>query len=134
MPFTEVRSSKLFASPAPYSMATTTRSSRLLHISGQVSQDAAGKTVGIGDIEKQTIQVIENIKTLLAEQKGDLTDVCKITIFMTSRDHLPAVMEVRRRYFKPPYPATSAVIVSGLANAEWMIEIEALAALSDGGQ
>jgi enamine deaminase RidA (YjgF/YER057c/UK114 family) len=54
MPFTEVRSSKLFRSPAPFSMATITDSARLMHISGQVAQDASGKTVGIGDIEKQS--------------------------------------------------------------------------------
>ena len=129
MPFTEVRSAKLFDSPAPFSMATMTQLARLMHISGQVAQDAAGKTVGVGDIEKQTIQVIENIKTLVSEQGGSLSDICKITIFLTSRDHLPKVMEVRRRYFVKPYPATSAVIVVGLANPEWMIEIEALAAL-----
>ena len=129
MPFTEVRSSKLFDSPAPFSMATITNSARLMNISGQVAQDATGKTVGLGDIEKQTVQVIENIKTLVSEQGGSLSDICKITIFMTSRDHLPAVMDVRRRYFARPYPATSAVVVVGLANPEWMIEIEALAAL-----
>src|SRR5215204_1598717 len=129
MPFTEVRSCKIFPSPAPLSMATVTQSARLLHISGQVSQDINGNTVGPGDIEKQTSQVIEHINTLVNEQGGTLADICKITIFLTARDHLPTVMEVRRRYFKQPYPATSAVIVAGLANAEWMIEIEALAAL-----
>ena len=129
MPFTEVRSSQIFSSPAPFSMATITQSARLLHISGQVSQDVDGNTVGPGDVEKQTAQVIEHINTLVTEQGGTLADICKVTIFLTSRDHLPKVMEVRRRYFKKPYPATSAVIVAGLANAEWMIEIEALAAL-----
>jgi 2-iminobutanoate/2-iminopropanoate deaminase len=129
MPFTEVRSSKIFPSTAPLSMATITQSARLLHISGQVSQDVNGNTVGPGDIAKQTAQVIENINTLVNEQGGTLADICKVTIFLTSRDHLPSVMEVRRRYFKKPYPATSAVIVAGLANAEWMIEIEAIAAL-----
>ncbi|MGD9847012.1 MAG: RidA family protein [Variibacter sp.] len=129
MPFTEVRSTKLATSPAPFSMATLTSSARLLHISGQVPQDASGKTVSPGDVAAQTAHVIENIKALLAEQNGTLADLCKVTIFLTSRDHLPAVMDVRRRYFKKPYPATSAVIVAGLANADWMIEIEGLAAL-----
>ncbi len=129
MPFTEIRSSKIFDSPAPFSMATMTQSARLMHISGQVAQDVTGKTVGPGDIEKQTIQVLENTKTLVSEQGGSLSDICKITIFLISRDHLPTVMDVRRRYFTRPYPATSAVIVVGLANSEFMIEIEALAAL-----
>lgn len=129
MSFTEIKSPKIFPSPAPISMATLTHSSKLLHVSGQVAQDASGNTVGGNDIEKQTQQVLENIKALVEEQGGTLSDLCKITIFLTSRDHLKTVMDVRRRYFTAPYPATSAVIVAGLANPEWMIEIEALAAL-----
>lgn len=130
MPFKAVKSQKIFASPAPFSQATLTNSAKFLHISGQVAQGLDGKTTGVGDIEKQTVDVITNIQTLVTEQGGSLSDICKITIFLTSRDHLPKVMEVRRRFFKEPFPATSAVIVAGLANAEWMIEIEAVAALS----
>lgn len=129
MPFREVKSPKIFASPAPYSQATLTNTAKLLHISGQVSQGPDGKTVAPGDIEKQTVKVLENIETLVTAEGGSLADICKVTIFLTSRDHLQKVMEVRKRMFKPPYPAASAVIVSGLANAEWMVEIEAIAAL-----
>jgi 2-iminobutanoate/2-iminopropanoate deaminase len=130
MPFTEIRSPNVFSSPSPFSMATLTNSSRLLHIAGQVPVDVAGKTVAPGDIAGQTEQVIRNILHILAEQNGTLADLCKLTIFLTSRDHFPAVVEVRRRLFVKPYPATSAVIVAGLANPEWLIEIEGLAALS----
>jgi 2-iminobutanoate/2-iminopropanoate deaminase len=129
VPFREVKSPKIFASPAPFSQATLTTTNKLLHISGQVSQGLDGKTVAVGDIEKQTVEVITNIRTLVTEQGGSLADICKITIFLTSRDHLPQVMDARRRFFHAPFPATSAVIVAGLANPEWMIEIEALAAL-----
>jgi enamine deaminase RidA (YjgF/YER057c/UK114 family) len=38
-------------------------------------------------------------------------------------------MEVRRRYFREPFPAATAVVVSGLANPEWLVEIEATAVL-----
>ncbi len=50
-------------------------------------------------------------------------------VYLTSRERLPTVMEVRRRYFKEPYPAVAAVIVAGLANPEWMVEIEGTAVL-----
>jgi 2-iminobutanoate/2-iminopropanoate deaminase len=129
MPFLEVKSQKIFASPAPFSQAALTHTNKLLHISGQVSQGSDGRTISPGDIAGQAEAVIANIETLVTEKGGSLADICKITIFLTSRDHLPQVMEVRRRKFKAPYPATSAVIVAGLANAEWMIEIEAIAAL-----
>ncbi len=129
MPFTDVRSDRLPRPVAPMSIATVTDTPRLLHISGQVAQDSTGATVGIGDIERQTTQVLENIQAIVAEQGGSLKDVCKLTIFLTSRDHLGAVMEVRRRILTPSYPATTAVIVAGLVNPDWLIEIEAIAAL-----
>lgn len=126
----EIRSPKVFKSTAPFSLATRTTGSKLLHISGQVAQGLDGQTVGKGDIEKQTVQVLENLKALVEEAGGTLADVSRIVVYLTSREHLPTVMEVRRRYFKEPYPATTAVVVVGLANPEWMIEIEATAVLS----
>ncbi len=129
MPHQEVRSPKVFKSTAPFSLATLTTSSKLLHVSGQVPQGPDGRTVGKGDIETQTVQVMENLQTLVTEAGGTLADVASIVIYLTSREHLPVVMDVRRRYFKEPYPATTAVIVSGLANPEWMVEIQATVAL-----
>src|SRR3990172_6954460 len=129
MAHTEVRSQKVFKSTAPFSLATRTTGSKLLHISGQVAQGLDGQTVGKGDIEKQTVQVLENMKALVEEAGGRLADVARIVVYLTAREHLPTVMEVRRRYFKEPYPATTAVVVAGLANPEWMIEIEGTAVL-----
>ncbi len=129
MPFKAITSDAIFRSPAPFSAATLTDGARILHISGQVAQDAAGKTVGLHDVAVQTEKVIDNIVTLVTEAGGSLSDVCKVVIFLTSRDHLASVMDIRRRRFAEPFPATSAVVVAGLANPEWLIEIEATAVL-----
>lgn len=129
MPFIEVRSPKVFKSTAPFSLATLSTGSKVLHISGQVAQGLDGQTVGKGDIEKQTVQLLENMKALLEQAGGSMSDVARIVVYLISREHLPTVMEVRRRYFREPYPATTAVIVAGLANVEWMVEIEATAVL-----
>ena len=125
----EIRSPKVFKSTAPFSLATRTTRNTFLHISGQVAQGVDGQTVGKGDIEKQTVQVLENMKALIESAGGTLADVARIVVYLTSRDSLPTVMDVRRRYFKEPYPATTAVVVAGLANSEWMVEIEATAVL-----
>lgn len=125
----EIRSAKVYKSNAPFSLATRTTSARLLHVSGQVAQGPDGQTVGKGNIEQQTIQVLENLKALTEQAGGSLADIARIVVYLTAREHLPTVMEVRRRYFREPFPATTAVVVAGLANPEWMIEIEATAAL-----
>ena len=44
------------------------------------------------------------------------------------REHLPAYMEVRDRRFATPPPASTLMIVSGFARAEFMVEVEAVAA------
>lgn len=129
MPFRALKSDTVFRSSAPYSLATLTEGSRILHISGQVAQDDTGKTIGVDDVAAQTEKVIDNIVALVTQAGGSLSDVCKVVIFLTTREHLPAVMDVRRRRFSEPYPATSAVVVAGLANPEWLIEIEATAVL-----
>ena len=125
----EIRSPKVFKSRAPFSLATVTTGNRLVHISGQVAQGLDGQTAGKGDIEKQTVQVLENMKALVEQAGCTLAEIARIVVYLTAREHLPIVMEVRRRYFKEPYPATTAVIVAGLANAEWLVEIEATAVL-----
>jgi len=125
----EIRSPRVYKSTAPFSLATRTTSSRLLHVSGQVAQGPDGQTVGTGDIERQTVQVLENLKALTEQAGGSLADVARIVVYLTAREHLPAVMAVRRRYFREPFPATTAVVVAGLANPEWMVEIEATVAL-----
>ena len=130
MPFRTVTAPEIFSSPAPMSPATLTGGATIVHISGQVPQDASGTNIGKGDVAAQTEKVIDNIEAIVVAQGGTLADVCKVTVFLTSRDDLPAVMEVRRKRFSEPFPAATALIVAGLANADWLVEIEAVAVLA----
>ncbi|MFG1399938.1 RidA family protein [Roseixanthobacter pseudopolyaromaticivorans] len=130
MTIKEVKPKGVFKSPAaPFSLAVRSEGGALLHISGQVPQDAAGVNVGPGDVRAQAEQVIQNIKAIVEAEGGSLADVCRLTIYLTAREYLPTVMEVRRKYFKDPFPAATAVVVSGLANVDWLVEIEATAAI-----
>lgn len=131
MPKSPLTAPGLFKSDAPFSPATITPAGRLLHVSGQVAQGSDGKTIGIGDVAIQTEAAIENLKKLLMAADASLDDVCRVVIYLMSREHLPAVMAVRRRYFLEPYPAATVVVVAGLANPEWLVEIEATAALPE---
>ena len=99
-----------------------------MHVSGQVALGSDGNTVGQGDIERQTIQVLENIKALVEAAGRTLTHVARIVVYLTA-EHLSTVLDVRRRYFREPYPASTAVIVVGLAHPDWLVEIEATAVL-----
>jgi enamine deaminase RidA (YjgF/YER057c/UK114 family) len=62
---------------------------------------------------------------------SDLAHVIKVTIFLTSMSHFPKIVELRRKWFRAPYPADTIVEVSGLYSPDAMIEIEAIAAVRE---
>lgn len=102
---------------------------KVLHISGQVSDDADGAIVGAGDIEAQTRQVLNNISIILDAVGGRMSDIAKVTVFITDMSTLDMIHQVRSEFFTPPYPASSLVQVVNLVKPEFLIEIEAVAVI-----
>lgn len=102
---------------------------RVLHISGHTAQDADGNTVGVGDIQAQTRQVLENIKGVLDSVGGTMSDIAKVTVFVADMSTLDDIHKVRSEFFDQPYPASSLVEVSGFVRPEFLIEIEAVAVI-----
>ncbi len=112
-----------------FSTAAWQPEGRVLHISGHVAQNPDGNTVGVGDIKAQTRQALKNIQTVLASVGGRMSDIAKVTIFVTDVSKLREIHEVRAEFFQPPYPASTLVEISRLVRPEWMIEIEAVAVI-----
>ncbi|MDP6454091.1 MAG: RidA family protein [SAR202 cluster bacterium] len=102
---------------------------KVLHISGYVSQDADGNIVGIGDMKAQTHQVLKNIETVLASVGGNMSDIARVTVYITDMSGLSDIHEVRAEYFQRPYPASTLVEVSRLVRPEYLIEIDAVAVI-----
>ena len=102
---------------------------KVLHISGQVSQDVNGKIVGKGDITAQTQQVLGNIRKILDAVGGRMSDIAKVTVFVKDMSMLDEIDHVRSEFFTPPYPASSLVQVVGLVSPDYLIEIEAVAVI-----
>ncbi|MCH7800218.1 MAG: RidA family protein [Chloroflexi bacterium] len=102
---------------------------KVLHISGYVSQDAEGNLVGVGDMKAQTDQVLKNIKAVLASVGGHMSDIVRVTVYVTEMSTLSEIHEVRADYFQQPYPASTLIQVSRLVRPEYMIEIDAVAVI-----
>ena len=102
---------------------------KVLHISGQVSQDVDGKIVGVGDITAQTRQVLGNISKILDAVGGHMSNIAKVTVFVKDMSLLDEIHQVRSEFFTLPYPASSLVQVVGLVNPDYLIEIEAVAVI-----
>ena len=126
-----LRAERITTDPEPYSanlISPGFRVGDLVYISGQVAVGAdQSEIVGIGDFDAQAEQVFKNMESILSSAGSGLDDVIKVTIYLTDIGHLPRVVELRRRIFTEPYPASTMVEVTALAAPEFMIEIEAVA-------
>jgi reactive intermediate/imine deaminase len=99
-------------------------------VSGQAALDEHGRIVGAGDFEAQAEQTFRNLARVLEAGGSSLERIVKVTIFLTDMANFGKVVELRRRWFTPPYPADTIVEVSSLALPELEIEIEAIATVA----
>lgn len=99
----------------------------LIFVSGQAALDLEGNILGKGDFDIQAEASIKNLEKVLQAGGSDLSKVLKVTIFMKDMKNFPKVIELRKKFFKEPYPADSIVEVSSLALPELEFEIEAIA-------
>jgi enamine deaminase RidA (YjgF/YER057c/UK114 family) len=105
---------------------------RLVAVAGQLPLDESGTLVGPGDPEAQARQVFENLRRCLAAAGATFDDVVKLTFFVTDMAHMPAIRAARAAHIPDDrLPAASAVRVAGLVRPEFLMEIEALAVVSE---
>ncbi|MFM7403812.1 MAG: RidA family protein [Erythrobacter sp.] len=114
---------------APYLIAPGWQVGNLLFLSGQASIGADGSIVGVGDFDAQLAQTFANIENVLAAGSSDLSKVVKVTIYLTDMANFPKIVEARRRWFTPPYPADTTLEVRSLAVPELLVEIDVIAAV-----
>jgi enamine deaminase RidA (YjgF/YER057c/UK114 family) len=108
-----------------------TRVGNTLYISGQLALDPDGALVGPGDAEAQAEQCYRNVKSVVEHFGGTMDDVVKITQYITDLAYRPLVAGPRDRYLGTPGPASTLVVVKGLAAPDYLVEIEALAILGE---
>jgi enamine deaminase RidA (YjgF/YER057c/UK114 family) len=97
------------------------------YISGQGPVDTTGALVGADDATAQTRQVMQNIVAAV-EAAGLTSDaVVRMTVYLVDRTVVPAFVAARTDFFSAPFPASTVVIVSGLIDEDWKLEIDAVA-------
>ena len=108
----------------PYSQAVS--AGPIVAVSGQTPIGSDGSTVGVGDPARQTEVVIDRIEQLLHDAGASLSDVVKVTVYLSDFEHFDACNEVYRSRFAEPRPARTSVACS-LVKPEYLVEIDALA-------
>lgn len=96
----------------PYSQAVMRGNA--LFVSGQVGIVPATGEVDTSNIENETKQVMENIKTIVEEAGMKMSDIVKSSIFLMDMNNFSKVNSVYGKYFPENPPARETVQVSAL--------------------
>lgn len=97
----------------------------LLFISGQIPVAADGTVAD--DFESQCRQVWANLGSVLDEAGLSLDHLVKVTTFLSDRRYADANSRIRREVLGNHRPALT-VLITGIYDERWLLEIEAVAA------
>lgn len=107
----------------PYSQAI--QAGDFLYVSGQIPINPETGEIVEG-IEKQTAQVLENLKAILNEADTEFAQVVKFTIYLKSMDDFATVNKIYGDYLTDPYPARATIEVSRLPK-DALVEMDVIA-------
>ncbi len=100
-----------------------------VYLSGQIPLDPESMQMVEG-IRDQIDQVFRNLDAVAKAAGGSLTDIVKLTIYLTNLNNFATVNEVMAQYIAEPYPARAAIGVSALPKGA-EVEIEGIMVLSN---
>lgn len=100
---------------------------KVMFIAGQVGIDKDGNVPA--DFAAQAELAWRNCVAVLEHNGMRMKDVVKITHFLTDAENIPAYNEVRGKFLGEDRPASTLLIVAGLARPELLVEVEMVAAL-----
>ena len=100
-----------------------------VHVSGTTATDAAGNVVGRGDAYAQAVQALKNIAAALRQAGARLEDVVRTRIYVTDIGRWEEVGRAHGEVFGDVLPVTAFLVVAGLLDPAWKVEIEAEALL-----
>lgn len=100
---------------------------RLVFCAGQVAADASGTVLPPDDFDTQATMVMSNLEKALAAGGAKFSDVTKVTIYIVNPDDVAKARGILSTYFGPTPPASTLCVLRGLANPNFLVEVEAIA-------
>jgi len=118
-----------------YSHVGVPAKGQTVYIAGQLSVDAQGAVYGKADFEAQFRQVFQNLGDVLKGLGGDFNDVVKFTTYLVHSQDIEKFMVQRKALFPElfatdVYPPNTLLVVDRLVKEEFLIEVEAIAAIN----
>lgn len=117
-----VRSASAYEGLVGFSRAVR-RGSRIL-VSGTAPIDVNGETVE-GDAYQQAVRCFEIIIEAVEALGGSREDVVRTRLYVLDREDWEGVGRAHGEVFGEVFPASTLVVVKGLLDPRWRVEIEA---------
>lgn len=124
-----VNPDELLKNPAFSQAAITKGNGSTIYIGGQNAITKAHEIIGKGNITLQTEYILKNIEVILEACQASLDDLFKLTIYIVQGQDVRKGFEGAQGFLKKLKnpPVISGIIVAGLANPDYLVEIEAVA-------
>jgi len=110
-------------------VVTVEGAKKLVFCAGQVAADVKGRVLPPDNFDAQAKMVMKNLKAALAAGGAKLSDVTKVTIYICNPHDVPKARGILKDYFGKHPPGSTLCILRGLANPNFLLEIEAIAAV-----
>jgi enamine deaminase RidA (YjgF/YER057c/UK114 family) len=123
----------LSKNPAFTNVIRVTGPVRTIYIGGQDSVNTEGKIIGKGDIKQQVEQVLNNLRAALRAANADLEHIIKWNIYVVQGQPIQPAFEVFQRIWgrRPNPPVITMMFVVGLANPDFLVEMDAIAVVPE---
>jgi len=125
---------ELMKNPAFSQAAITKGAGNTIYIGGQNAIDKDLQIIGKGDIAAQTEYILKNIEIILKACHATPEDVFKLNIYIVQGQDARKGFEGAKKFLKKLHhpPIITGVVVAGLANPDYLVEIEAVAFKKEG--
>ena len=110
-------------------VVTVEGAKKLVFCAGQVAADVKGWVLPPDNFDAQAKMVMKNLKAALAAGGAKLSDVTKVTIYICNPHDVPKARGILFDYFGKHPPGSTLCVLCGLANPNFLLEIEAIAAV-----
>jgi len=107
-----------------YELAMAVKAGNRIYLRGQTGLDFDGSFIGEGNPALQAETAMRCSDILLREAGAQLSDIVKLTVYLTDRSYRAPVFSVLAKWLKDVRPCQTGLIVNGLARPEMLIELD----------
>ncbi|WP_213774591.1 RidA family protein [Bradyrhizobium sp. dw_78] len=99
---------------------------KTIYLAGMTARGKDQKTIEGADEYEQTKTIFRKYQALMTAAGGKMSDIVKLTIFVTDISQRQKVWQARREFFTGDFPTCALVEVSSLAGPEVLVEIQGI--------